>query len=71
MNPTPQWIMAGVAIAGLLGNATWTLVNLRIENKVLTHIDQLKEWADERFVRRGEPLASNFSSPRRQARADS
>lgn len=67
----PQWIMAGVAVAGILFNGAWTMVNLRIENKVLKHIDQLKEWADERFVRRAEPIGSNFPASRRAARADS
>lgn len=49
-----QWATALIAAAGLVGNLCWTLVNLRIENRILTRIDEVKEWADERFVRRAD-----------------
>lgn len=44
-----QWVTAVIAGAGLLGNLCWTLVNLRIENRMLTRMDELKQWADDRF----------------------
>jgi len=49
-----QWATAIVAAAGLAGNLVWTLINLRIENKLLTRIDELKDWCDSRY----EPKAS-------------
>lgn len=48
----PQWITALLVAAGLGGQVLWTLVNLRIENRILDRIDGLKAWADARFVRR-------------------
>lgn len=51
----PQWVSAAVAGIGLLGSLVWTLVNLRIENRLLKRVDTLKEWADERFIRKPEP----------------
>jgi hypothetical protein len=48
----PQWIIAGLSALGIISNAAWTLVNLRIENKLLKHIDGLKDWVDARYERR-------------------
>lgn len=44
-----------VSALGFAGNAAWSVLNVRMENKVLKHIDALKEWADERYVQRTPP----------------
>jgi len=49
-----QWATAIVAAAGLAGNLLWTLINLRIENRVLKHIDAVKDWALDTFEPRRE-----------------
>lgn len=53
MNPT--WITAAVSVMGFIGNLLWTVINLRIENKILTRLDELKDWADARFVMKADP----------------
>ncbi|MGD0013113.1 MAG: hypothetical protein ABSD56_01620 [Bryobacteraceae bacterium] len=52
-----DWIAAAMAGAGFAANLLWTLHNhvvskgmVEIENKVLAHIDEIKAWADEKFV---------------------
>lgn len=57
--PTLPTLLALVPAIGLLGNVLWTLanllwtlVNVRTENKILKKIDELKEWADARYVSR-------------------
>ena len=47
-----QWATAAIAALGLAGQLLWTLINLRIENRILSRIEDLKDWADDRFVRR-------------------
>lgn len=51
-----QWATAAIAGIGILGNLCWTLVNLRIENKLLTRIDGLKEWVNANYEPRRVPL---------------
>lgn len=46
----PAWISVIVTAVGLLSNALWTTVNLRIENRILKQVAEIKDWADERFV---------------------
>jgi hypothetical protein len=53
----PQWIGAALVGLGLAAQLVWTLVNLRIENRILLRLDELKEWCEERFVLRpGAPV---------------
>lgn len=54
----PQWITVGLVTAGLAGQGLWTVINLRIENRLLDRIDQLKDWADARFERRRFPVVA-------------
>lgn len=61
----PQWIGATVAGVGLIANAAWTVINLRIENKMLKHIDEVKDWTLENFQLR--PDAPLHRRHRRQA----
>lgn len=62
-----QWATAAIALAGLLGNAFWTMLNLRIENRMLTKMDELKTWAEGRFVLRLEcPCAPPAPRPNGQ-----
>lgn len=46
----PAWFPAVVSVVGFVGNLIWSILNVRMENKVLTHIDALKDWADKRYV---------------------
>jgi hypothetical protein len=64
---TPEWILAGVAVLGLLGSGLWTVVNLRIENRLLGRIDELKDWCDQRYIQRP---SSEISAIRRPFRAE-
>jgi hypothetical protein len=50
MDLNPNWVTAGIAVLGFLANGLWLIINLRIENKIMKKIDELKLWADERFV---------------------
>ena len=59
-----QWATAAIALAGLLGNAFWTMLNLRIENRMLTKMDELKTWAEGRFVLRLECPCAPQTAPR-------
>lgn len=61
---SPQWITALVAIAGLVGNACWSAINLRIENRMFKKVDELKEWAESRFVLRLECPCAPPAAPR-------
>lgn len=52
-----DWITASLAGAGFAANLLWTLHNhtvskgmVEIEVKLLAQIDNLKAWADEKFV---------------------
>jgi hypothetical protein len=47
----PQWIIAILTALGFFANGLWTVINLRIENRVLAHIGELKDWVDARYVR--------------------
>lgn len=68
----PQWVTAGIAVLGLAANGLWTTINLRIENRVLERMDALKEWCDQRFVRRPDAPAPAPGLPpgRKLAAAD-
>jgi hypothetical protein len=53
----PQWITAIVGGPGRLANSLWALHHhavgkrmVEMENKVVRHIDDLKLWAEGRFV---------------------
>ena len=55
---------------GLAANGLWTVINLRIENRLLERFDELKEWADKRFVRKPEVAeVGGFSALSQQIRA--
>lgn len=54
---SPEWILAGSAVVGLIGNAVWSAVNLRIENRVLKLFAEQKEWTLEHFeLKASSPL---------------
>lgn len=60
----PAYIAPILTGFGLVGNIVWSVFNARMETKVLAHIDGLKGWADEQFVRRRELEAWMNVTPR-------
>jgi hypothetical protein len=63
----PSWISAGLAVAGLVVNATWTAANLVMSAKIVRKIDSLKLWADARFVRKEQDDEPALMPVRRRA----
>jgi hypothetical protein len=59
----PNWIPALCAVSGLFANLVWTLVNLRLEARVATEIQGLREWVNENFVRRTATVYAGPSVP--------
>ena len=47
-------VEAILILLGMLLSAAWTAINLRIENRILQRIEDLKEWCDARFVRKAD-----------------
>ena len=48
----PAVIAGMISVLGLAANCAWAVYNARMENRVLSHIDELKTWADDRFRQR-------------------
>ena len=47
-----DWQAGGTVLIGVgfVGQVLWTLVNLRLENRLLERMDALKGWMEGRFV---------------------
>ena len=44
-----NWALIIAAVGGL-ANLVWMLTTLRIENRIASRIDGLKEWMEDRYV---------------------
>jgi hypothetical protein len=53
---------------GLVANLVWLLTNLRIENRIGSKIDALKDWMDQRYVLQ-EVCDERHGKPHRRPRA--
>ena len=43
-------VYVGLVALGMLGNLVWMIANLRIEGRITTRLDALKDWLEERYV---------------------
>ena len=43
-------VYVGLVALGMLGNLMWMIANLRIEGRITTRLDALKDWLEQRYV---------------------